>query len=236
MKTFIQNIECLRIELAAGQTTYYFPTLEKARAVSRIFAYLPTSNTFDITGKRVVMLGEVTNAYMTVARVGGGSVIKDLPLNCLSLSQFDHPNSIDDVIDFENSYIRFANSSSLDNRVLLLYLVYDTQRDVANRQYKVMTVNFDSTAMQQRRMSDYIVGYQGELVKIELQSNHDVGAFLSLSDANGLSVEFIPCDMFRTGQDARIFNPYYFSQLIPNWQNSYIYSRERFTLNLYFKQ
>lgn len=251
MQTFY-NIETVRIALNSEQRTYYIPYKKNIQGrfllgVSVNARTIDGSPAFPV-GQRMAIYDETANtfvtakAYITLLAQDGTTIAQDFDLSlCTTQRNEMSPLDIEKNVDWDNSYIRIPNnipSEFLANKTLFLTLYYYGETQEYSTANKHLIVDFPRTPNKEIRLSDYIVGYQGKLLRIEVLTQEKLDGYITINDAGGRTFENVPLDNFYSiqyikneilgasdqEQTARIYKPLRFLPIVPDWQNCKIYT------------
>ena len=251
----IKNIDTIIIPLQAGQRTYYIPYKKKFCGTFRIGVSI---NAVDIDGLKAYPVGGVIDytiageamstvaaAYITIAGEDGINIADGFNLSACRTKRYTHsPLEVCKPVNWDNSYISIPQSiadAALSDRAIFLNIYYtaDSGYSAGNKRL-VVDIPRDSAAEQ--RLSDFVVGYQGELVGIEVGTPTNIlplyyldeDGYITINDAHGRCFEKVTLDNFQQttinpymGEIAtfpRTLNPLRLQPIRPIWQNCKIYT------------
>lgn len=248
----VTKIDTVCIPLIDGVRTYYIP-YKHQRYGKFYISISPICETPDnvsyLIGENDGGTGQY-QAQITLAGTDGKMIVQDFELElCAERYYTQSPLLITQSIDWDNSYITIPEAVTIPSGSGMAFFLNFVYVDSYVDKYpanKSLIVKFPGDGIE-HRLSDFIVGYQGKLLRIEVLQDNGAQAesdgYLTLNDTTGRTFNKLPLWLFtqydRGGSGYRIprfYNPLRFEPLIPIWQNSKIFSTVATTLNFIFSE
>lgn len=243
MMKAINNIQYLRIGLYKELNMYYLPysTGFQNKKIKHIILYDPLSDDMvDVSGIKVFSLKNtpMVGLFLNLKNDDDSELVRDVDISLLDSGNKDIFIPIGKDVKWENSYLRTRGVLPDENKVMLMYVVYDDLREISGRYTVVKQVNVPA-ADGMKKLSSYIdASKYGYLKKIEVISRKKLTGknFITLNCRSGRTFNTVPLEFFQSDHGMpKLKNAIAIADYNVDWNNSTIINTDNDVfLNLYF--